>query len=320
MGQILEIYASSRVSSRRSSSGVLRNATYDRRARRRFHPSQKSAPSRKSLKSFVDLKMLPTELALNILSNLDATDLCLASCVWYDLGCDDLLWLRLCHQTWPFCSAYKSDCTTKITYRQLYLRLDEARLTFNADAFEGFEYLKKYGLLVDSDEDIVAFFHTAPGLDPVQKRRFLQSRPAILDQLLALKDFKRHFLPNALRRLFNELPAPTAGTAALEFVSSLVSKFSRRFVECNPDMGLTEDEVYMLCFSLIMLSVDLWSPHVKNKMSKREFIRNTRLVARSVADDYLGHLYDNVYVVGHVVLGDVAGPPTPQPDIRTILA
>ena len=33
---------------------------------------------------------------------------------------------------------------------------------------------------------------------------------------------------------------------------------------------------YVMCFSLILLSVDLSSPHVKNKMSKREFIRNTR--------------------------------------------
>ena len=36
------------------------------------------------------------------------------------------------------------------------------------------------------------------------------------------------------------------------------------------------DTVYVICFSLILLSVDLTSPHVKNKMSKREFIRNTR--------------------------------------------
>lgn len=36
------------------------------------------------------------------------------------------------------------------------------------------------------------------------------------------------------------------------------------------------DSIYVLCFSLILLSVDLGSPHVKNKMSKREFIRNTR--------------------------------------------
>ncbi len=49
-----------------------------------------------------------------------------------------------------------------------------------------------------------------------------------------------------------------------------------------------------------MLSVDLTSPHIKNKMSKREFIRNTRQAAPGVSDDFAGHLYDNVYLIGHV--------------------
>jgi hypothetical protein len=89
-----------------------------------------------------------------------------------------------------------------------------------------------------------------------------------------------------------------------------------------------------------LLSVDLTSPHVKNKMSKREFIRNTRnaVVADHVAqqpnhhnnqhqhhvvavhnfpqhqqqqrnnlrvgtsngDDLFGELYDNVFLRGHV--------------------
>ena len=59
------------------------------------------------------------------------------------------------------------------------------------------------------------------------------------------------------------------------------------------------DTVFVVCFSLIMLSVDLCSPHVKNKMSKREFIRNTRQ-ATGITDDFAGHLYDNVYLIGHV--------------------
>lgn len=42
--------------------------------------------------SFQDLKEFPPEIALSILSNLNATDLCLASCVWQDLAEDDLLW------------------------------------------------------------------------------------------------------------------------------------------------------------------------------------------------------------------------------------
>lgn len=63
---------------------------------------------------------------------------------------------------------------------------------------------------------------------------------------------------------------------------------------------LIPDAVYVLCYSLILLSIDLTSPHVKNKMSKREFIRNTRRAAQNISEDFVGHLYDNIYLIGHV--------------------
>ena len=40
-----------------------------------------------------DLSQLPPELALQILKNLNATDLCLAACVWQTLANDEILWL-----------------------------------------------------------------------------------------------------------------------------------------------------------------------------------------------------------------------------------
>ena len=55
-----------------------------------------------------------------------------------------------------------------------------------------------------------------------------------------------------------------------------------------------------MCYSLILLSVDLTSPHVKNKMSKREFIRNLRQATPDVSSELLGHMYDNIYLSGHV--------------------
>ena len=48
------------------------------------------------------------------------------------------------------------------------------------------------------------------------------------------------------------------------------------------------------------MSVDLTSPHVKNKMSKREFIRNLRQATPDVSNELLGHMYDNIYLSGHV--------------------
>jgi len=46
------------------------------------------------LKQFPDLSHLPPELGLLVLSHLNATDLCLAACVWQNLGNDEILWHR----------------------------------------------------------------------------------------------------------------------------------------------------------------------------------------------------------------------------------
>jgi len=43
---------------------------------------------------FPDLYTLPPEIGLLVLSNLNATDLCLAACVWEKLGNDEVLWQR----------------------------------------------------------------------------------------------------------------------------------------------------------------------------------------------------------------------------------
>ena len=43
-------------------------------------------------RSFPNLATLPPEMAQFVLSYLNATDLCLATCVWDQLGNDDILW------------------------------------------------------------------------------------------------------------------------------------------------------------------------------------------------------------------------------------
>ena len=45
---------------------------------------------------FPDLGHLPPEIAIQVLKNLNATDLCLASCVWQQLASDNILWQGLC--------------------------------------------------------------------------------------------------------------------------------------------------------------------------------------------------------------------------------
>lgn len=63
--------------------------------------------------------------------------------------------------------------------------------------------------------------------------------------------------------------------------------------------------VSVVMLSIVMLSNDLRNPNIKNKMSKREYIKNTlqALVDQGngpIDIEYLGHVYDNIYLIGHV--------------------
>lgn len=104
-------------------------------------------------------------------------------------------------------------------------------------------------------------------------------------------------------------------------MSELLNVFAGRFHDCNPDVlergehlqlcsvyhivflihcisTVLVDIIYLLSFSLLLLSTDQHSPHVRNKMSKREFVRNSRAWVRD--DELLGHMYDNIWLYGHV--------------------
>jgi len=252
---------------------------------------------------FPDLSQLPPEIGLEVLKNLDATDLCLASCVWEQLANDQLLWQSLCRSCWGSVTLYSQATSQDFSYKQLFMALDEASLTFNTDPEQGIEYLTSKGILANQPIDIARFLHTTKRLWPNKKLEFLQKRPDVLERLVQLQNFQNQFLPNALRKFFKEVSAPRERGDTLTI---MIENFSKRFCACNPSMGLGKDAVFVLCFSLIMLSVDLCSPHVKNKMSKREFIKNTCRAVDELSGDLAGHMYDNIYLAGHVAPRDLS--------------
>jgi F-box protein 8 len=250
---------------------------------------------------FPDLAELPPEIGLEVLSHLDATDLCLASCVWSHLANDELLWQSLCRSCWGSVSIYNRGRPGTFSYKQLFMLLDEACLTFNTDPSSGINYLTSRGILDDKPLEIAKFLHTTKRLWPSKKLEFLQQRADVLERLVQLQNFQNQFLPNALRKFFKEVSAPRERGDTLTI---MIENFSQRFCACNPKLGLSKDAVFILCFSLIMLSVDLCSPQVKNKMSKREFIKNTCRAVSELSRDLAGHMYDNIYLAGHVAPKD----------------
>jgi len=264
-----------------------------------------------TLDRFPDLSNLPPELAIQVLKNLNATDLCLAACVWQQFATDNILWLGLCREQWQYTTIYNQN--KALRYRDVFMQLDEGTLTFNSDPRQGMSYFIARGILRDDPLEIAKFIHGTQKLAKPQVRRFVQGRQDIVDYLVSLQNFANTFLPNALRKFFAKLEAPNDRGSYLQ---RLLERFSVRFCQCNPSLGMSVDSVYVMCFSLILLSVDLSSPHVKNKMSKREFIKNTRgaVVAEGgrgqlggLVDDeteLYGRLYDNIFLRGHVADGE----------------
>lgn len=249
---------------------------------------------------FPDIVSLPPEIALMVLSNLNATDLCLAMTVndfWRDLASDEMLWQGLCRATWGCIRAYERCDEPNFSWKALYMALDEATLTFNADADYGLAYLFNHQLISDSLDDIANFIHTTNRLHRRRVRDLLSRRKDVLEVIIKLDNYANKFLPNALRTFFSNVDSPSMNSRDL---NGLLQKFAERFINCNPDCGLTKDAICILSYSLIILSVDLTSPHVKNKMSKREFIRNVRQATTEAGDELAGHLYDNIYLVGHI--------------------
>jgi len=258
--------------------------------------------------SYPDLTLLPPEVALQILSNLNATDLCLAGCAidaWSHMTDDDYLWLNLVKNEWKYASFVQDRILDHhwASFKKLYLVMDEAQLIFAVNPLKGIEYLQNNSVLSDHPSDIALYLHTTERLKREELCDYLLTyRPDVLEEYIKLEDYSNQsVLPNVLRKFFKSIPAQRCNVERAR-VDLMVIKFSARYTECNPQLqrGLTADTVYNICCSLMLLGYDLTHPLIKNKMSKREFIRNTREITPGVTNEYLGHVYDNVYLIGPV--------------------
>lgn len=86
-------------------------------------------------------------------------------------------------------------------------------------------------------------------------------------------------------------------------IDRLMEKFASRYCECNPNNGLfaSADTAYVFVFSVIMLTTDLHSPQVKNKMTKEQYIKLNRGTSDSkdLPVEYLSQIYDEI--AGHEI-------------------
>ncbi|WBW74097.1 Arf GEF Sec73 [Schizosaccharomyces osmophilus] len=85
-------------------------------------------------------------------------------------------------------------------------------------------------------------------------------------------------------------------------IDRVITAFSKRYYECNTDMFSSEDQCYILVFSLIMLHTDVFNVNNKHKMTKQEFINICKI--DDLTPEIFEYYYDNITYTPFVNLDD----------------
>uniref|UniRef100_A0A8C4HT96 ADP-ribosylation factor guanine nucleotide-exchange factor 2 (brefeldin A-inhibited) n=1 Tax=Dicentrarchus labrax TaxID=13489 RepID=A0A8C4HT96_DICLA len=169
---------------------------------------------------------------------------------------------------------------------------------FNKKPKRGIQYLQDQGMLGVTAEDIAQFLHQEDRLDTTQVGEYLgenikfnkEVMYCYVDQL----DFCGRDFVSALRAFLEGFRLP--GEA--QKIDRLMEKFAARYLECNQGQTLfaSADTAYVLAYSIIMLTTDLHSPQVKNKMTKEQYIKMNRGIndSKDLPEEYLSSIYDEI--------------------------
>jgi brefeldin A-inhibited guanine nucleotide-exchange protein len=169
---------------------------------------------------------------------------------------------------------------------------------FKMKPLRGIAYLQEHGIIGSSASNIAEFFHAYDRLDKTQIGEFLgdidkfnrEVMYAYVDQM----NFTGKDIVSALRSFLEGFRLP--GEA--QKIDRLMEKFASRYCETNLNNGLfaSADTAYVLAYSIIMLTTDLHSPQVKNKMTKEQYIKMNRGIndSKDLPEEYLSQIYDEI--------------------------
>lgn len=174
---------------------------------------------------------------------------------------------------------------------------------FNRKPKKGVQFLQEHSLLGTSIEAIAKWLHADERLDKTIVGDYLGENDdhckSVMCGYIDAMNFSDMDIVAALRYFLEGFRLP--GEA--QKIDRLMEKFASRYCECNPNNLLfpSADTVYVLAFSLIMLTTDLHSPQVKNKMTKEQYIKLNRGISDSkdLPEEYLSQIYDEI--AGHEI-------------------
>ncbi|KDQ06212.1 hypothetical protein BOTBODRAFT_60713 [Botryobasidium botryosum FD-172 SS1] len=111
-------------------------------------------------------------------------------------------------------------------------------------------------------------------------------------------DFTTDPLDVALRKLLMDLSLPRE----TQQIDRVMEAFAKRYESCNPGLFVSQDHPYILAFSLMMLHTDAFNKSNKNKMTKADYIKNTRLPG--IPSEVLDCFFDNITFAPFIFIED----------------
>ncbi|KAF7488125.1 Brefeldin A-inhibited guanine nucleotide-exchange protein 1 [Sarcoptes scabiei] len=176
--------------------------------------------------------------------------------------------------------------------------IDKGTDLFNVNPMKGIKLLQHHEIIDSTAKSIAQFFHSNDRLDKSQIGEYMgdfntfnkEVMYAYVDQM----DFSGKDIVSALRFFLDGFRLP--GEA--QKIDRFMEKFASRYFETNRNHCIftSADTVYVLAYSIIMLTTDLHSPQVKRKMTKEDYIKLNRGIneSKDLPEEYLSQIYNEI--------------------------
>jgi hypothetical protein len=169
-----------------------------------------------------------------------------------------------------------------------------AVVKFNSKPKDGVKFMFKQKLCRKQAKDLARLLWQLPQINMTQLGDYLSEKAdfnqSVLREFARQIDLRARAFDAALREFLQHFRLP--GEA--QKIDRIMECFAAHYLEQNPACRLSPDTCFVLAFSTIMLNTDLHNPAIKNKMTRDEFIKNTRHISDELSTEFLTELYDNI--------------------------
>lgn len=172
---------------------------------------------------------------------------------------------------------------------------------FNNKPKAGLAFLEENGLIyhdlsegVTHPQSLARFLKSSTRLDKKLLGDFI-SKPEnieVLKAFIGLFDFREKPIADAMREMLETFRLP--GEA--QQIARITETFAEIYFASQPAEIKSQDAVYVLAYSVIMLNTDLHNPQVRKRMTIEDYQRNLRGVndGSDFSPEYLQAIYDSI--------------------------